>query len=110
MGDYMYILNKIENNSILIVPNNIKEKILFLKNNFTNLLNFKIMDLEKFKKNYFFDYTKESIFFVMKNYNLNYSNSIEILNNLYYVKHRTLAWEFSIFVRYIAKVITGRMK
>jgi len=30
--------------------------------------------------------------------------------DLYYVKHRTLAWEFSIFVRYIAKVITGRMK
>ncbi len=30
--------------------------------------------------------------------------------DLYYVKHRTLGWEFSIFVRYIAKVISGRMK
>ena len=30
--------------------------------------------------------------------------------DLYYVKHRTLIWEFSIFIKYIAKVITGRSK
>ena len=30
--------------------------------------------------------------------------------DLYYVKHRTLAWEFSIFIQYIAKVISGRLK
>ncbi len=30
--------------------------------------------------------------------------------DLYYVKHRTLAWELSIFVQYVAKVITGRLK
>jgi len=30
--------------------------------------------------------------------------------DLYYVKHRTLLWEFSIFVQYIAKILTGRLK
>ena len=30
--------------------------------------------------------------------------------DLYYVKHRTLLWEFSIFISYIAKVITGKLK
>ena len=30
--------------------------------------------------------------------------------DLYYVKHRTLAWEFSIFIQYIAKAISGRLK
>ena len=30
--------------------------------------------------------------------------------DLYYVKHRTLCWEFSIFIQYIAKIISGRMK
>ena len=30
--------------------------------------------------------------------------------DLYYVKHRTVGWEFSIFLRYVAKVISGRMK
>jgi len=30
--------------------------------------------------------------------------------DLYYVKHRTLPWEFSIFIQYIAKILSGRMK
>ena len=30
--------------------------------------------------------------------------------DLYYVKHRTLGWEFSIFVQYVTKIITGRLK
>ena len=30
--------------------------------------------------------------------------------DLYYVKHRTLLWEVSIFIQYIAKVVTGRLK
>ena len=30
--------------------------------------------------------------------------------DLYYVKHRTLAWEFGIFIQYVAKVLSGRCK
>ena len=30
--------------------------------------------------------------------------------DLYYVKHRTLMWEFSIFIQYIAKLLTCRLK
>ena len=30
--------------------------------------------------------------------------------DLYYVKHRTLFWELSIFIQYVAKVLSGRMK
>ena len=30
--------------------------------------------------------------------------------DLYYVKHRTLLWEFSIFIQYIAKLLSGRLK
>ena len=30
--------------------------------------------------------------------------------DLYYVKHRTLGWEFAIFIQYIAKILTGRLK
>ena len=30
--------------------------------------------------------------------------------DLYYVRHRTLLWEFSIFIQYIAKILTGRLK
>ena len=84
----MTIFDKIKNDSILIIPNNIKEKILLLKNKYENNLNIKIMDLEEFKKNYFFNHTSESIFFIMKNYNLNFSNAKEIIKNLYYVENK----------------------
>ena len=30
--------------------------------------------------------------------------------DLYYVKHRTLLWEFAIFLQYLAKLLTGRLK
>lgn len=30
--------------------------------------------------------------------------------DLYYVKHRTLVWEFLIFMQYVAKLLTGRLK
>ncbi|MBE7710548.1 MAG: hypothetical protein E7Z92_00245 [Cyanobacteria bacterium SIG31] len=30
--------------------------------------------------------------------------------DLYYVKHRTLLWEFSIFIQYVAKLLSGRLK
>ena len=30
--------------------------------------------------------------------------------DLYYVKHRTLMWEFLIFAQYLAKILTGRLK
>lgn len=30
--------------------------------------------------------------------------------DLYYVKHRNLFWELSIFIQYVAKVLSGRMK
>lgn len=29
--------------------------------------------------------------------------------DLYYVKHRTLVWEFAIFIQYLAKVLSGRL-
>jgi len=29
--------------------------------------------------------------------------------DLYYVKHRTLLWELSIFIQYVAKILTGRL-
>ena len=30
--------------------------------------------------------------------------------DLYYVRHRTLFWEFAIFIQYVLKVVTGRLK
>ena len=43
----------IENNTILIVPNKLKKEVL---KKIKKLINFKIISLEEFIKNYYFDY------------------------------------------------------
>ena len=82
----MKFLNNIENNSILIIPNNIKEKLLLYLNK--DLKNIKIMSLNDLKKNYYFDYTTESIYHVINKYNLTFDFALEILNNLYYIENK----------------------
>lgn len=73
----------VENNSILVVSDRLKNRLLNFYSN--KLLNIKYISLSEFKKNYFFDYNSKTIFYVMKNYNLNYNNACEILKYIYYV-------------------------
>lgn len=75
----------LENDSILIVPSQIKEKILTEMNKKSKLFNVKLMEINEFKKEYFFDYTTETIFYVMKHYNYDYEFSLDIINNLYFL-------------------------
>ncbi len=75
----------LENNAILIIPNQLKEKILLRLNENKNLINIKIMGLDEFKKRYYFDYTTETIYFLIQKYNFSYDFCLDIINNLYYI-------------------------
>ena len=75
----------LENDSILIVPSQIKEKILTEMDKKAQLFNVKLMEINEFKRKYFFDYTTETIFYVMKHYNYDYEFSLDIINNLYFL-------------------------
>lgn len=75
----------LENDSILIVPSQIKEKILTEMDKKSKLFNVKLMEINEFKRKYFFDYTTETIFYVMKLYNYDYEFSLDIINNLYFL-------------------------
>lgn len=75
----------LENDSILIVPSQIKEKILTEMNKKSKLFNVKLVEINEFKREYFFDYTTETIFYVMKHYNYDYEFSLDIINNLYFL-------------------------
>ena len=75
----------LENDSILIVPSQIKEKILTEMNKKSKLFNVKLMEINEFKREYFFDYNTETIFYVMKHYNYDYEFSLDIINNLYFL-------------------------
>ena len=78
----MVIDKYLTNDSILIVPNNIKNKIL--KNN-NKLINTKYISFNEIKKKILFDYDTRTINYIMNKNNIDYSNSLELINNMYYL-------------------------
>lgn len=77
----------IDDNSILVATTRFKNR--FLNVNSNKLLNVKFITLDEFRKCFYFDYDSKSIYYVMKNYNLNYNNAREIFKYLYYVDLKT---------------------
>ena len=81
----MDFLNQLDNNTLLIVNNNIKEKILLKINNIDKLINVKIMSLNDFYRHYFFSYDVKTIYYVKKKYNITREIVCNYLDNLKYI-------------------------
>lgn len=77
-------INEDLNNKILIIPNNIKTKIIKYINNLPKLTNVKILTIDEFIKSLTIEYDEKAIIYLMENKNLSYQNSKEILYNLKY--------------------------
>ena len=75
---------KIDDNSLVICPNNIKEKILLNMSKNKELVNAKFMNIEEFKNNYYGTYKDDAMYFLLKNFNINYDVAKEYLYNLFY--------------------------
>ncbi len=85
----MDFLTKLNNNSILILPSNLKRKVLEYINNNSLLLNIKFMSFSDLKKRLMFDYNDEAINYLMKKYSLSYDIAKEYINNIYYIDKDT---------------------
>ena len=72
------------NNKILIIPNNIKTKVVKYINSLPKLSNVKILTDQEFITNLTIDYNEKSIIYLMNSKNLSYQNAKEILKNLKY--------------------------
>ena len=72
-------------NKILIINNGMKSSLLKLINESDKLLNIKLITLSELKKKYFFDYDKETIYYICNNYNVISEVAKIYLDNLYYV-------------------------
>lgn len=70
---------------ILLVKNNIKKEIIKIIREKYYSYNIKFMSLEEFIKKYTFDYDNETIYNVMKEYNVNLDTALIYLKNLYYI-------------------------
>ena len=73
-------------NTILVVPSNIKNKVIENVRKDNELLNIKFMDINEFKCNYYFDYDNMAVNYLMKKYNYKYEVGLVYLNNIYYIK------------------------
>ena len=81
----MQFLNNLEDNSILVIPNNIKDKILDYINSNKLLLNIKSISFDDIKKGILYDYDNKAIYYLMKEYNLSYETSKNYIDNTYYL-------------------------
>ncbi|MCH5166853.1 MAG: PD-(D/E)XK nuclease family protein [Erysipelotrichales bacterium] len=81
----MKFINNMVHDSILLVPNNIKNKVLDYIDDNNKLISIKIMTFNDLKKGLLFDYNNETIFNVMNYLNVNYGVAKDYIKNLYYI-------------------------
>ncbi len=79
------MLDFIKDNSILVIPNNIKENIIKNVRINNKTLNIKVFYLEEFINNLTYTYNEETIYNLMKQENINYNISLIYLNNIKYI-------------------------
>ena len=81
----MDFISELENNSILLIPNNIKDKVLNYINDNNILKSIKIISFNDLKNGLYYTYNNEAINYVMKNYNANYMLSKSFIDDTYYI-------------------------
>lgn len=76
-------------NKIVIVKDKTKKSLLKKINEQNKLLNIKIITLSELKRKYFFDYTKETIYYISKNYNVVSDVAKIYIENLYLINEKS---------------------
>jgi ATP-dependent helicase/DNAse subunit B len=85
----MDFLKTLDNNSILLVPNNIKNKILKYINDNKLLINIKLMTFRDLKVGLLYDYKSDAIYHVMKSESVSYETAKDFINNTYYLNEES---------------------
>ena len=75
----------IKDNLLIICPNEEKIKTLDYLSKENKLYDIKFMTKEEYKKNYYFDYTEKTLYYLLKKYNYNLDVAKVYLNNLYVI-------------------------
>ncbi len=82
----MGFLKEINEETLFIVPNNLKTKVLRKINSINKLINIKLISFEELKKEVLFNYDEETILYLMEKYNLSYEISLKYIENIYYLR------------------------
>ena len=81
----MLDLDKIKNNTLLLTDSTLKKSILLEISKNKIFTNIKIMTFDEFIKEYNFNYTNKTIYYVMHKYNVKVSIALIYIRNLYFV-------------------------
>ena len=84
----MDFLNNINEKTIIVCPNNVKNKLLEVINNTDRLINVKFYSLESIKKLVLFDYDTNAILYLMNKYGYSYETAKNYIDNLYYIEDK----------------------
>lgn len=76
---------KLKNNTILIIPKNIKQKIILYLNSFDKMFDIKIYTIEEFRKRLLFDYDEKTIYYLINNYHYTFNIANKLIKNMYYI-------------------------
>ena len=99
----MDFLNDIKEKTILVVPNDVKSKVLEYSNNSSSLVQFKIYSLNDIKKYLCFDYDVDAILYLMEKYNYGYEIAKNYIENLYYIEDKNYTDDKLIFLSNLKK-------
>ena len=79
----------INDNSILIIPNNLKEEILLKINGLNSIFDIKIMNLDEFIDKLTFTYDNKSIYYLINKYKIKYEVAKVYLENIKYIENNS---------------------
>lgn len=79
---------KLENHSIILVDANIKNFVIKKISQMKSLTDIKVMSFNDIKKELYFKYDEQTIYYVMNKYNLKYDIATIYIKNLYYIEDK----------------------
>ena len=82
------MLDRFENDTLIICPNSYKNKLLASFYSEKKIINVSFMTIEEYKKNYYFDYNYRTIKYLMDKYGYSVNNAKEIIENIYYLEDK----------------------
>lgn len=81
----MKFIDNLSDNSILLIPSNLKNKILDYINDSKILKSIKLLTFNDLKNGLMYTYNNESIYYVMNKYKVNYKVAKTYIDNTYYL-------------------------
>jgi len=78
-----------KDNTVLIIPSNIKESLIEKIRKDNKLLDITFITKNEFIKKVIFDYNNKSIYYLMNKYNIKYEVAKVYLDNIYYIEDTT---------------------